>query len=201
VKASGGGPRKRTFGTHEVARLCHVTPPTIGRWIEEGKLPSFKTAGGHRRVWDKDLAAFLKSHNMPVPSGLSGATRILVVDDEPEMRRLMRRLVSERFPRAEVHEAVDGFEAGHKIATLSPEVVILDLRLPGMDGYRVCRTVRADAAFKSVKILAITGAAAEEARRRVLEAGADGFLAKPFQAEDLAESLLALCPDLEGGRA
>jgi excisionase family DNA binding protein len=188
--------KKRTFGTHDIARICQVTPPTIGRWIEEGKLPSFKTAGGHRRVWDTDLVVFLKAHNIPIPPELEGAgiLRILLVDDEPEIRRLMRRTVLSDFPQAEVHEAGDGFEAGHAIATLRPAVVVLDLRLPGVDGFNLCRTVRADPALKGVRILAVTGIGVEESRARILEAGADDFLPKPFRPEDLSEKLRSLIP-------
>ncbi|MEK7704558.1 MAG: helix-turn-helix domain-containing protein, partial [Myxococcota bacterium] len=57
----------KALGTTEVARICHVTPPTVGRWIEDGKLPSFTTGGGHRRVWVADLVAFFREHNIPVP--------------------------------------------------------------------------------------------------------------------------------------
>lgn len=190
--------RKKAFGTHDIARICQVTPPTIGRWIEEGKLPSFKTAGGHRRVWGEDLAVFLKSHNIPVPAGLGAAPRILIVDDEPEMRRFIHRVLTTRFSNAEVHEAADGFDAGHKIATLMPSLVILDLRLPGMDGFKVCRTVRADPAFKDVKILAISGVGVDEARRMILDAGADAFMPKPFDSTELEAGVKKLLPEGAG---
>lgn len=188
--------KKRTFGTHDIARMCHVTPPTIGRWIEEGKLPSFKTGGGHRRVWDLDLIAFLKDHNIPVPSDLQEALtpRVLIVDDEPEMRRFVHRVLQKAVPEAEIHEASDGFEAGHKIASLLPSLVVLDLKLPGMDGFKVCRTLRADARLKDSKVLAITGYGVEESRRQILAAGADAFLPKPFNAEELAEQFRKLLP-------
>src|SRR5262245_40106975 len=114
--------RKRTFGTHDIARICHVTPPTIGRWIEEGKLPFFKTGDGHRRVWDVDLVPFLRGHNIPVPDDplASILLKILVVDDEPDMRRFTVRTLRKFYPAAEVQEAADGFEAGHRIAGALP---------------------------------------------------------------------------------
>jgi excisionase family DNA binding protein len=188
--------RRRTYGTHEIARLCQVTPPTIGRWIEEGKLPSFKTAGGHRRVWDADLANFLRSHKIPLPAELRnvGLLRLLVVGDEPEMRRFILRVIANHFPDAEVHEAADGFEAGHKIASLLPALVILDLRLPGVDGFKVCRTVRADEKHKDVKILAITGIGVDEAKKQILDAGANAFLPKPFDSDELAAVLKRMLP-------
>lgn len=191
---------KKAFGTHDIARICQVTPPTIGRWIEEGKLPSFKTAGGHRRVWGDDLAAFLRSHNIPVPPELDLSQRVVIVDDEPEVRKFVRRILSEQFPELEIHEASDGFEAGHKIATVLPALVILDLRLPGVDGFKVCRTVRADPTYKNVKILAISGVGVEEAKDQILAAGADAFLPKPFTPQELVAHLVKVMPELKERR-
>ena len=106
---------KTAFGTHEIAKVCQVTPPTVIRWMEEGKLVFFTTGGGHRRVWDTDLAAFMRLHNIPVPAALEAGTklRFLIVDDEPEYRQLMIRLLRAAYPESEIAEAADGFEAGH----------------------------------------------------------------------------------------
>lgn len=190
--------RKQAFGTTEIARICHVTPPTVGRWIEEGKLPCFTTGGGHRRVWDADLARFLREHNMPVPPGVepSGAVRILIVDDEPQARRLLRRVLSQLQPSAEIHEAEDGFEAGRQVASLVPALVVLDFKLPGVDGVKVCRAIRADGRLKAVRVLAVSGYDVEETRRECLEAGADDFLGKPFEVRELQDRLARLLPEM-----
>jgi excisionase family DNA binding protein len=189
--------KKTSYGTHDIAKICHVTPPTVGRWIEEGKLPCFKTGGGHRRVRDADLVVFLKNHNIPVPSDLEEASiRVLVVDDESDTRRVIVRILQQFYPQMEVHEAIDGFEAGHKIITLHPALVILDLKLPGVDGVKVCQTVRSDQNMKGIKILAISGYAVEESRLQSLAAGADDFLGKPFNFPDLSEKIGKLFPKL-----
>lgn len=182
--------KHKSLGTHDIARLCQVTPPTAIRWIEQKIIPSFKTAGGHRRVWDKDLVVFLKDHNLPVPPDLeasAGVLRILIVDDEPAIRSLLLRLLTKAFPQADLHEAADGFEAGRKVAGLLPSLIILDLQLPGVDGLNVCRAIRGDEGLRGVKILAVTGQDVEAAQRQILEAGADDFLGKPFQSEEIIE--------------
>lgn len=181
----------KALGTTEVARICHVTPPTVGRWIEDGKLPSFTTGGGHRRVWVADLVGFLREHNIPVPADLESAVdcKVLIVDDEPTIRQLIAAVIVTIDDAIAVHEAADGFEAGQKVASLIPRVVILDLRLPGVDGYRVCEMIRADEKTKDVHILAVSGHSIEEARARVLAAGADDFFPKPFDAEQLRAKL------------
>lgn len=186
---------KQAFGTEYIAKICQVTRPTVGRWIEEGKLPSFRTGGGHRRVWGDDLVRFLDELNIPVPPELrAGAAplRILVVDDEEKMRAVIQRTLRQYYPDAELFEAGDGFEAGRKVGQLAPALVILDLRLPGMDGYKVCQSIRKDPDLRRVRILAISGDPTEGAGGRALEEGADAFLAKPFLPEELVRSLEAL---------
>ena len=183
--------KRKAFGTHYIARICQVTPPAVIRWLEDGKISSFTTGGGHRRVWDLDLIAFLKEHNMPIPADLAASAKqkILVVDDEPENRRLINRVIAHHFPEVEVHEAVNGFEAGHKVSALLPTLVVLDLQLPGVNVLDVCRMIRGDERLRKIKILVITGQDVEESRIRALEAGADDFLGKPFPVDELAAGI------------
>ncbi|MFH1723050.1 MAG: response regulator [Elusimicrobiota bacterium] len=187
---------KRGLGTTELARLCDVTPPTVGRWIKEGKLPSFTTAGGHRRVWAEDVVAFLREHNIPAPPELRASARwtVLIVDDEQPTRKLIARVVGKVAPEAEIHEAADGFEAGHKITELVPDLVVLDIRLPGVDGMRICRSIRNTRRFRRVRVLAVSGYAVEETRKECLEAGADDFVGKPFDIAEMERSLYRLAP-------
>lgn len=185
---------KRAFGTHDIATICHVTPATVGHWIEKGLLPTFTTGGGHRRVWDENLVTFLNEHNIPVPEELRAFTllQVLIVDDEEPVRRVIRRSLQKLYSDTEIHEAADGFEAGQKVAQLSPALVILDLKLPGIDGLKVCKMIRSDGRLKNTKILAISGHHPEESAKQSLAAGADAFLAKPFELNGLKEKLNGL---------
>lgn len=188
---------KKAFGTHDIARFCQVSPATVGRWIEDEKIPSFTTGGGHRRVWADALVAFMKDHSMTIPPELTGekpVLRVLIVDDEPPMRELVRNILERVFPRAEFLEAEDGFEAGQKIAERVPALVILDLRLPGLDGLKVCETVKTDPRLKDIRIVAVTGYDIERSRKSLLAAGADGFIAKPFKVEQLVAEARRLLP-------
>lgn len=189
--------KRKAFGTYEIADICHVTPATVGHWIDKGLIPTFRTGGGHRRVWAEDLARFLKEHNIPTPEDLREMLPLsfLVVDDEEHIRKVIRRVLQKMYPHAEIDETGDGFEAGHKIAGKVPSLVILDIRLPGVDGYRVCEIIRSDPGLKSVKVLAISGHEQDETSRKSLLAGADAFLAKPFDAKQLREAVAALVAD------
>ncbi len=186
--------KRKAYGTYDIAEICHVTPSTIGHWIEKGLLPTFTTGGGHRRVWSEDLLGFLKSHNIPVPAelNLSGIQSVLIVDDEEPIRKILRRTLQKLFPDAQIHEAEDGFAAGQKIAQMVPSLVILDLKLPGVDGFKVCRGIRSEKRLKKTKVLAISGHNIEEYRKQALASGADDFLGKPFDSRALKEKLSKL---------
>jgi CheY-like chemotaxis protein len=194
--------KNKALGTHDIARICQVTPPTAIRWIEQGKLPSFTTGGGHRRVWDKDLVIFLKEHNFPVPPDLEpGCLKILIVDDEPQIRRLLIKVLGKSYPEAEIHEAADGFDAGRKVTSLLPSLIILDIQLPGIDGLNICQTIRSDEKLKGAKIMAVTGQDIEESRKQMLAAGADDFLGKPFDIQEITRKIeKLLAPGPAGGK-
>jgi len=184
---------KNAFGTHEIAGFCQVTPPTVIRWMEEGKLVYFTTGGGHRRVWDADLAVFMRSHNIPVPAILeAGTLKFLIVEDDADYRRLLVRMLSAAYPGAELAEAGDGFAAGHMVHAFRPSLLVLDLHLPGVDGFKICEMIRGDVELKSIKILAVTGLNMDESMSRALNSGADDFLGKPFGAEVLTEKIRVL---------
>lgn len=182
---------KEAFGTYEIAKLCHVTHSTIGHWIEKGLLPTFTTGGGHRRVFAQDLINFLKQHNIPLSDELKKfeAVQFLIVDDEDNVRKTIKRLLQKQYPQAEIYEAVNGFEAGQKVSELSLTLIILDVRLPGIDGLKVCRAIRSNERLKDIKILAISGYNPEVTKNDSLRAGADDFLSKPFDAAELQEKI------------
>jgi putative two-component system response regulator len=108
--------------------------------------------------------------------------KILLVDDEPALRELLRAT----FEGADVSvdEASSGQEAEERIRRRRPDVIVLDLRMPGMDGTELCKRLQADAKTKSIPIVLLTGAAPEEARR-AQRAGAAALVRKPFSPLDL----------------
>jgi excisionase family DNA binding protein len=173
---------QKALGTFEIAKRCHVTPTTVYRWIKGGKLRAFRTAGGRNRVLESDLKEFLRSLDLPSSS-------VLIVDDELSTRRLMRRLIENAYPKVEIYEATDGYEAGFKTRDLRPSLVILDLILPCIDGIKVCRIIRKSPDLNRTKILAVTGYKAEKSRRVFLRAGADAFLTKPFSTDDFVKTV------------
>jgi excisionase family DNA binding protein len=194
---------KSVFTTFEAAKLCHVSPLSIINWVNAGRLPAFRTPGGHRRIRREDLVRFMRENGIPIPEELrdgSGRARVLVVDDEPGIREVIAEHLSTRANAYEVMTAADGFEAGRLVATFRPDAVILDLRMPGLDGFQVCRTIKADPETASTIVLAMTGYYTPETESRILECGAQRCIAKPVEPSTLASILDGLFEPGPGGR-
>lgn len=181
---------KQSFSTSEVARFCHVTPDTIRKWAEAGRIGVFKTPGGHRRIRRDDLVRFLRDNNIPLHSDLrEDGVRILVVDDEKAIISLIRRFLERSKAPFEISIATDGFDAGHQIGTFRPSVVFLDIRLPGLDGFEVCKRIKSSPDASSTSVIAMTGYYEAETAKKIVEMGAVTCLKKPFTPDDLRRAL------------
>jgi len=174
----------KNLSTFAIAQMLHVDPGSVANWIDQNLLKAHRTPGGHRRVAVDDLIAFLREHKMPVPPGLQDTPiRILVVDDEPAITQLVARAISGSHPDYEIVEAHDGFRAGQLLATMKPDVVVLDLRMPGMDGYEVCRLIKSQESTKRADVIAMTAYPSPENQQSILECGARVCLSKPLDMD------------------
>jgi len=177
---------RRHLSTFDVAAMLDVDPGSVANWIDSGLLRAHRTPGGHRRVAAEDLLEFLREHNMPIPPELEARpVRVVVVDDEPAVTEMIARAIRSEHPDYEVAEAHDGFKAGSIIATLKPDVVILDLRMPGMDGFEVCKSIKSEQATRHSTVIAVTAYDSEENTRRIMDCGAAACLPKPLDLSEL----------------
>jgi DNA-binding response OmpR family regulator len=115
---------------------------------------------------------------------------VLLVDDEDDLRRVMRDLL-EREGYA-VQEARDGVQALDQVDRHAPDIIVLDLNLPGLDGYGVLSQLRSRTATRNIPVIVLTAKGDEENEVRVFELGADDFLSKPFRARALPARLEAV---------
>jgi len=124
-----------------------------------------------------------EKHSLP-PAGLRPEEiKILVVDDDPTILELVTSFLTSTKKGYQIFNAADGFEAGRLLGQHDPHLVVLDLKLPGKDGFEVCRHIKKH--HPRTKVLAITGYDNEENRQKIMKAGADAFLGKPFRLEHL----------------
>jgi excisionase family DNA binding protein len=173
---------KTIFTTHEVSRLLHVNPRSVINWIEQDLLPSYRTPGGHRRIRREDLLAFLRKHQIPTPAPLVDEKfKMLIVEDEDEIVEILKAYF-ERQGGYQISSASDGITALIEVGRAKPDLLILDIMIPGVDGIEVCRRIKADISNKTA-IIAISGQ--PDSEKRILQAGADSFMPKPLDLEKL----------------
>jgi excisionase family DNA binding protein len=189
---------ERTFTTHDIAKFCDVYPSSVLNWISDGRLKAYSTPGGHYRVVREDLIDFLEKFHIPLPEELvSRPSRILVVDDDRELTRVISRAFARHPDRYSVEVSHSGIEALIRIGQEPPDLIVLDIVLPQMDGLQVCRILKSKPETRAIKIVAISGKKPPFNEKKPAEAGIDAFFKKPL---DLFE-LLDCCGGLLGERA
>ncbi len=179
----------------QAAMYCGVTRMSMWRWVKAGKIKTFVTPGGHHRIIKSDLERSLKAQGMKLMvRQIDAPPRVLVVDDDEFVVKGLEKLfVQNQF---EVDFASDGFEAGVKAKEFNPDLIILDLVMPQMDGFEVCRFLKSKDSTSHIKILILTGLTSEETKAGILEAGADEFMEKPADSEELVNTAEKLLKDL-----
>lgn len=130
----------------------------------------------------------LEAEEMGVPAPVDA--KVLLVDDEDQLRKVMRDLLER--DGYSVTEARDGVEALDQIDRHAPDIIVLDLNLPGLDGYGVLSHLRSRPATAGIPVVVLTAQGDEENEVRVFEMGADDFLSKPFRARALSARLRAV---------
>lgn len=174
------GQFKRVFTTGEVAQICKVSQQTVIRCFDSGRLQGFRVPGSRfRRIPRDSLVAFMKSNQIPMDQLETGKKRVLVVDDDEAIVEMFSELL-ERDGRFEVATAATGYDAGILTEQVRPDIILLDFKLPDINGTAVCRTIRSNPAFRHMQIIIISGVADPDEVAELKAAGADEFIRKPF---------------------
>ena len=190
---------RQLIGIDEVARLFGKSIESIRKYKNYGIL---KVADriGNKDLFSKEdveskkqtvkdlqirglsLAQIADQLESQVTSDVQGPYRLLIVEDEEEIRKSLRELFT---PDYEIEEAVDGIEAIEKARAFRPDLILLDLRLPRMDGYQVCQRLKSDPITAQIPVIMVTALVETPQKVRGLEYGADDYITKPFDLEEI----------------
>ncbi|HBE69911.1 MAG TPA: regulator [Planctomycetaceae bacterium] len=183
---------KTVFTTGEAAKICKVSQQTIIRCFDNGTLKGFRVPGSRfRRIPRDHLFAFMKDNGIPTDALENGKKKLLIVDDEQDLVDLMADAFA-RDGRFEIRTANNGFDAGMQVKEFRPDMVVLDVMLPDINGKEVCQRVRSDSTLDSVKIICISGMIEQDKVGDLRDAGADDFVQKPFTVDKLIERVCDL---------
>ena len=176
---------KTVFTTGEAAKICNVSQQTIIRCFDSGQLKGFRVPGSRFRRIPRDvLYRFMKDNGIPTDALESGRRKALIVDDDEELVELIRD-VFDADGRFDVRVANNGFDAGMMVKEYKPDIIVLDVMLPDINGKEVCQRVRSDSTLDDVRIICISGMGEADKIDDLKEAGADDFMQKPFEVDSL----------------
>lgn len=177
----------------QVAALLMVSPVTVREWARKGLLRAVTTVGGHRRFLMEDLRSFAAARGIPLaeasPKENDGARRVLLVDDDPVFATYMREIIVAAAPNTQVEWASDGFEAGERTAAFRPQLFVIDIYMPRVDGIELCRRLRAHATSTQAELVILSSSLTEETIAAVRSAGADRWIEKHRSREEILGAL------------
>jgi excisionase family DNA binding protein len=171
----------------QAGKYCKVSSKTIINWIDAGYIKAYKTVGGHRRIKIGDLDQFLKEKGMPLPEEAKTEERkkILVVDDDKIIVETIVQALEEDEYGYEMISASDGFEAGIQVNHFKPDLLILDIMMPDINGYEVCQKIKCNPETNCTKIIVLSAYLDDDAFHQMKEYGADACFSKPLPLEQL----------------
>jgi len=171
----------------QASEFCRVSIRTVINWVEAGHIKGYKTVGGHRRIQKEDLIKFMCDHNMPLPpeERCDVRKKILVIDDDKIIVKTLVMALEEDEHGYDVISAADGFEAGLQLAHFKPDLVVLDIMMPDINGYEVCKRIKSNNETRNIKVIVLSAYLDEENFAKMKSYGADVCFSKPLLLADL----------------
>ena len=170
------------------ARYLGVAQSTIRKWSDSGRVRAFKTPGGHRRYRRADLDDFLEGS---APESRAGPV-VLIVDDDERLREYVR--VNLEMEGYTIHEAASADDGMKVLDELQPDLVLLDVMMPQVDGWEMLRLMHERHGVGSIPVVMFSGKVDEQAADQAAERGAQGFIGKPFDPNELIAQTKQLLP-------
>jgi excisionase family DNA binding protein len=186
--APAGEPDWLTLG--QAAKYLGVAQSTIRKWSDQGRVPAFYTPGGHRRYRRGDLDTFLERSGPGTTAGAGPV--VLIVDDDERLREYVR--VNLEMEGYSVREAGNAEEGLNVLDESTPDLVLLDVMMPEVDGWEMLRRVQERHGVGAIPVIMFSGKTDEQAEGEAASRGAQGFIGKPFNPQQLIDQTKQLLP-------
>ena len=154
-------PTRDTYSTLEVARLLGMAVRSVQMMVDRGELDAWKTPGGHRRISRESVERWREARRSGptravAPRPASAAKRVLLIEDSAHYQNLVSLLCRQQFPGVELHVADDGIAGLAMAGQLQPDVLIVDILLPGIDGATLITSLRSHPQFSRSRLVVVT---------------------------------------------
>lgn len=177
--------------SYQVGSILQVNPSSVNKWVKDGRIPAFRTPGGHRRIRAADVVAFLSSHSMPVPESLMAASQrlLLIAEEDTHTQEALRFALAPYQKAVKVVVVGNSVDALVQIGAMRPHMVMLGSRLGNVDGFEVCRQLKLGQDTKGVQVVIVGNEADSEPVRRAGEVGASHYIKRPLDVSEVLREL------------
>jgi excisionase family DNA binding protein len=184
---------KKPLSVGQVADICRVSKKTVLNWIYDGGLKAFTTYGGHYRIWPANVKKFLTATGMDIPFDYvdDRNTHVLIIDDDLDFSNILKSAIQAELPNVEISSTDDGYEGLMLIGEVKPQLVILDIKMPKLDGFQVLELLRTRKAEQDIKVLVITGYLDPETKERLSRTVADQWMDKLTDITTMIKTIAA----------
>lgn len=181
---------KKFLRTNEAAKYLGVSRSSLTNWVKQGQLGSGVTPGGHYRFTIEELDAFAVKRGLDIPSGgrTGGKVKVLVIEDDASFREFIRDAL-EVFSGYELREAGDGMQGALVVGSWRPDLIILDIRMPNMNGVEFLRLLRSEKDTGQTKVIVASAHLSEDVRAEIGALKADIILEKPVRLVKLVAAI------------
>lgn len=186
--------KKKFFTTGQIAKICGVSIATVQKWIDAGEIDSYRLplTASERRVPRESLLAFMKKYNVPTDEiQAKQSFRVLVIDSDTEYQKSIKKSLDGFEEKTETLIYGEGSEALLEAGAFQPNVIILDIHTPGMDGLKVVETLNKGNSWKDTKIV-ILSELDEHEQNSLKEMKANQVILKPIKLQKLKKELMKL---------
>ena len=184
----------KVYTTGEVAKLLGLPRRTVCRYCAVGRIPAAQhPVSKVRKIEHEHLIRFMKDNGLDT-SQLTPPAKVLIVDDEPSVTKAIASTLDETGWRISLDSASNGYDALVRIGADTPDLLILDVIMPKMNGIEVLRSLKQGENTKNINILVLTGY--PDQIEEMMRLGADAALSKPFRGAQLIEAVGKLLPEL-----
>jgi excisionase family DNA binding protein len=185
---------RKPLSVGQVADICRVSKKTVLNWIYDGALKAFTTYGGHYRVWPANIKKFLDETGMDIPFDFvdERTTHVLIIDDDEDYAQVLKNAIKSEMPGVEVTNTDDGYEGLMLIGEIKPQLVILDIKMPRLDGFQVLELLKARQAEHDTKVVVVSGFLDEATKAKLAQTIADRALDKLSDINSLVKTITAI---------
>ena len=183
----------RVYTTVDVAKLCKVSLRTVIRWVDEGKLPSFRTPGGHRRVREEDLTKFMEQYKIPFSvKPRDEVKKILILEEKKNVEKMLHQILRRSSDVFEIARAKDLYECAVRLGILMPDLVILEGGAKTQEIEKFVKSLKQVSEAKDARILVLSKSSSGLQQSKVLGGDQVAIVAEPVSVEKLRPHLLEM---------